>query len=783
MSGAGITTKIRQRLNFTNELVWKQFSARRLKLIEDNQLHYRKASDQDFEVKHVAETLRQEFNLPVTLLDDIDKLVRAAIQSIRRNRKRSSKSKKSLGNNFIIIGNSFQQQQHQPKRQKKSFDKTISEALLQTQLNTLFEHKPEDGIQRSNNVENNSANKESGKTRKREIDAISQEDNIEKPDPTPQKEETLPHLRSTVSDDNNGECFINDIMNVEGLKTSSAPEPHEYLHAYSKKQKISHSDVSKNAISSFIQPVIDGSSIGISSKTPQSARDSELINTIRINSLYAKKNFLNLIKKSKTCSLSTKTNLIVNKESNVYYLGRSIIPSIIAFLLCKNFPLDADNSSIEYLRMKLNSPEVLAKILKSLDYESPDIKLMSDDVAVDTLYYLVGCCIIDFRFNEIADLVSGIFCETIVTDFPMIQVNSLLLQQENYANKLKYQYADSDNEDDDGENVENHVKKVEIRFNKNALNFKFDSRVSATPTVLEVLVNCKKAFNIVSDSKILGMRDMCNNGKIVNNDFELEQIFLKYREIVIELCFVNEVEAGKQGKSSIQDDDGTITENSTSRYEQANNNIDNIASTNNNNADVIITKGTQTAALEETTQDPSKCSLLPSANSAYNAIPATAFDGGEVAPTPDPTPALTPTPGHSVSVSSAASASLSSSSSSSSSSSMLSLLSGSAAAATAHPPTAATVKPSPGCVPSGSIAASGTYRPPSSSSSSVTSTAASSPPPPALSLLSEISLLNPYRISSIQSYARSTSRSLQNLKLGNRQQDKTFIPPRFEKLL
>ena len=90
---SGVTTKIRQKLEFHDEARWKQFSARRLKLIEDNKLFTKNASDQDHQVKSVAESLQIEFGIAKHHLEDGDKLVRAESQSIRRNRKRSSKKK------------------------------------------------------------------------------------------------------------------------------------------------------------------------------------------------------------------------------------------------------------------------------------------------------------------------------------------------------------------------------------------------------------------------------------------------------------------------------------------------------------------------------------------------------------------------------------------------------------------------------------------------------------------------------------------------------------------
>ncbi|RCK62477.1 Transcription factor VHR2 [Candida viswanathii] len=87
----GVTHSIRDKLSFHDERLWKRFSARRLELIDTLDLSSRKASEQEQEIRKVAETLRTEFNYHPSYAPDFNKLVRAAVQSVRRNRKRSSK--------------------------------------------------------------------------------------------------------------------------------------------------------------------------------------------------------------------------------------------------------------------------------------------------------------------------------------------------------------------------------------------------------------------------------------------------------------------------------------------------------------------------------------------------------------------------------------------------------------------------------------------------------------------------------------------------------------------
>ncbi|KAK9312452.1 transcription factor Vhr1-domain-containing protein [Lipomyces starkeyi] len=112
---SGVTQTIRQRLQFTDEGLWKKFSARRLELIDSLSLSTKKSSEQYEVIIAVADTLRDEYGFPPHTLPDFDKLVRAAVQSVRRNRKRLPKSKaRSKSLSVERDGqNGEQEQQHQ----------------------------------------------------------------------------------------------------------------------------------------------------------------------------------------------------------------------------------------------------------------------------------------------------------------------------------------------------------------------------------------------------------------------------------------------------------------------------------------------------------------------------------------------------------------------------------------------------------------------------------------------------------------------------------------------
>lgn len=99
----GVTHLLRKKLKFEDDAGWKKFSARRLELIDSLSLGDKKASEQDYEIRRCAFILMKEFGYPEETLMDFDKLVKCAIQSARRNRKRTLQREKSTEPRFIIM--------------------------------------------------------------------------------------------------------------------------------------------------------------------------------------------------------------------------------------------------------------------------------------------------------------------------------------------------------------------------------------------------------------------------------------------------------------------------------------------------------------------------------------------------------------------------------------------------------------------------------------------------------------------------------------------------------
>lgn len=398
----GVTYSIRSKLNFLDERLWKRFSARRLELIDTLDLLSKKASEQDIEIQKVAEALRNEFNYSAEFIGDFDKLVRAAIQSVRRNRKRSCKSKKD-----------------DVKRVKYEEPKVIHSVLQNKQ-----------------------------------------------------------------------EPFLSSIANVlDNYNDSNMVDLN-----YCKKKEVSENDKAKETIDSMVKP-----RIGFSSKLPSIS--SLNINEPILNIEEVRKILINFIETSKSCS-----NSVLNKSHNLENLGESIIKTCVSFILEKSFE-NLNERSLEYLNKKMLQPEYLAKIFRSLDPLTGNI---NNEIAVISLYTLLGGCVKDFGFEVIMMPVCELFYRTIYQDYPIVAKSS-----NNFNYLMKSQPI---------------TKKILLKFNNRVLEFSYSVGNYSFPRYIEIIENAKSAFSLQKMTVSLRSKD-----GLVQSDADLERIFTRNDLIELEI--------------------------------------------------------------------------------------------------------------------------------------------------------------------------------------------------------------------------------------------------------
>lgn len=101
------TQLLRAKLGFRDDMLWKRFCARRLELIHSLSLSSRKASEQEEPVHFVARKLCSEYGYnPEGVLPDFEKLVRAGIQSVRRNQRRFTRGTNKEGKPVLLKSSS-----------------------------------------------------------------------------------------------------------------------------------------------------------------------------------------------------------------------------------------------------------------------------------------------------------------------------------------------------------------------------------------------------------------------------------------------------------------------------------------------------------------------------------------------------------------------------------------------------------------------------------------------------------------------------------------------------
>lgn len=541
---AGVTHAIRERLNFLDERLWKRFSARRLELIDTLELSSKKASEQEAEIKNVANTLRVEFGFGDDAFPDFDKLVRAAVQSVRRNRKRSTKSKR--------------------------FSSTMSPTNTSVYNWDVKKPKIKPSVSSSPEEITSSWNKNS----------LS-------------NDHLADHLAESLSNTHNPQ-FISEISR---LNSDSQDENNKAN--YSKIKQFSVTDKSKIAIDEIIQPRLNSkhkttmlpslSKLNFSSIS--SSNDPMQQNSL-LNSLNSTTNsphsvidptinatLLNYFERSKTCSEIK----LLDSTENLVLLGKNAISCCSAFIFEKSFDT-ASQSSIDYLRNKMNDQNYLANYYRNLDPSSTTAYSLNNETAVITLNTLIGGCIKDFGFENMMYLICESFYQRIIQDYPLISRNSIPFKSKNYTASLHDHQAKQREirHDDDKtynrslnslaaiaselqdhdlrksqslisnipsttlpESISNsnlassirsdlkstptssttskERKEVSLRFLSSKLEFTYPISNSATPKLIELIENAKSAFKL-SQHQMLGLRN-CTDGYIIKSDFDLEKIF------------------------------------------------------------------------------------------------------------------------------------------------------------------------------------------------------------------------------------------------------------------
>lgn len=533
LGSGGVTHSIRENLGFMDEKRWKEFSTRRLELIDKFNLHQRKASEQDDSIRQIANLLREEFGFPPNTLTDFDKLVRAAIQSVRRNRKRSSRARVHT-DKFVVYD---------------EFGRPMHQSSLPHQQTHHQRHGPHSASSSGSNSNSNSTtNLAAGFGMGMGLNmgtATSHSDSYPlsmnssgAPTPSLFSQPSLQHpvnFSSTLLNTNLGPPQVLQ-NNNSASSTGAVNAQNDHVSPENTKVVInsllsSNTTTTNNTTPSTslatspsstqlpsIKALTSGSMNSVTSLPLSNSSGST--NKIDI-SPQAKQKLLNFIQKSKSCLMLSNNDSSIHEE-NLHSLGKSVTMASISFIL-ERFFADISSDSINYLFDKLQTSNTLSKILKSLGFFSADVLILTDIQASNLLSKLIGCCVKDFGFDGVSYTLGEIFHEIILNEYPLVATQVTKITPESlFTPMLPIPPKEADNE---------VVKDVTLKYGQRVLELKFSPLSAAPPTYLELVENGKVAFGI--QGKNIRLK---SDGRELREE-DVSKLFrdLDRRKVVVEL--------------------------------------------------------------------------------------------------------------------------------------------------------------------------------------------------------------------------------------------------------
>lgn len=576
----GTTHRIREQLNFVDEKKWKRFSSRRLELIDKFQLSQFKASEQDLNIKQIANILRTEFGYPVTYSGEFEKLVTAAIQSVRRNRKRSKKK------SFMVNGNaSYSTSDEDPVSRMAS---PIGVAL----------QPPMSPVPISAAAAAAAANAATAAA----LQPLAPNNmgiGMGGPcPPTMAQQSALPvhvpvHVPVPVSLQQQQQLQLQQPAPVQGTQALSLPQPQQNdpsmrfarattpLHdtkfgrmisplsaasppsrplsnqvrvlpppsvtsgTHSNGRAEKYDDLIKSLITDLVNNTVPLHEQAMKDNNGLAMRLSEFgNNNVDANKpqdptpsgmpFFLREKIILLIQKSKSCAELANTQGSMELYSNLVTLGEMAIRSSVAFLV-ERFFSNMLSISMEYISKKSMSDENMANLCLKLF--SPAVRtnlsnMPMYEVQIKTLWLVSGAIVKDFGFDPCLYPLSEAIHHLIMTQYPLTNQNNSnnTVSESEDIKPIIFPIPTTSSQrttllstlpmkpEHANEDIN---KKVIINYRDNEHVFTFHQLSNGTPTVTEIMENSKSLFNIVTSTLPLGL---FYEGNLVTDDL-LNRLF------------------------------------------------------------------------------------------------------------------------------------------------------------------------------------------------------------------------------------------------------------------
>lgn len=468
----GVTHSIREKLNFLDDRLWKRFSARRLELIDTLDLSSRKASEQEDEIRKVADILRQEFHFDSRYFEDFDKLVRAAVQSVRRNRKRSTKLKRNIDS----------------KRQRVSSEGSV-ESVVKLETKT-----PEPSGRESDRFIS-------------EITRINTDANDEVYDMN------YPRTRALTNQDKSRAAIgsiIQPVLRDEnrphlGVMLPPLPEVNSCQSQAENEKKL-------HAIRTTLLLLMKRSKLCLESTTKIR---NDFLRTLghsaigAISALVFEKSFINL-----------------NQTSIDYLLEKLVLASFLAQFYRSLEPGSWVNKSLDDETASLTLQTLIGCCIKDFGFDQVLYSLGEAFYRSILLEYpLVLSSSKPFLGSELEKSLQTVPRE----DQPASQQAATL----SLTNLAAVATELRSHSQPAPANQLTSKKLVVLRFLSSALEFTYPTNNSAPPRFVEIMENATQAFKLNS-SQVYGLRNL-KTGAYVTTDFDLEKIFKNETNIELEI--------------------------------------------------------------------------------------------------------------------------------------------------------------------------------------------------------------------------------------------------------
>lgn len=497
---SGMTQAIRLKLNFNDESLWKKFSARRLELIDSMALSEKKASEQDDDITGLADKLRSEYGYHTDTLGDFERLVRAGIQSVRRNRKRVPKSRGFTPSTVIS------------KHKSKSFSAHPSSRPNDEEMDQSPDIHLSSGATSPGDIPvsftRNDCDKDmSNRTPKHDSEMVDVE-----PDES--------HNRGRIS--------------ISALVSPAAPS----------NDFAAQESLSPISVHSTTSPELHVPNVYSSSPRKTQEPIPELLTT-------ALDQLVSLVERCEMPHVFP----FAQDSAKLDYMGYSVLHTAATLSVQRRrFTSNEDISKF------VNSVLLSNVILQSISSVLPASSIFSsDEQHAEHLKLRVAACAMCYGFDSIIRTLSTVFIEIVNSDqLPDgqrfdFQLNSMdtkfnvnhtlysihhdtpsMLQM---PSPMPSSVASSScGTSVIGVSVLPSIIPVTLRFFSQKLDFTYAPGSSTPPTIREIMDNGKSAFHILGDNKVLKIRNLNMGGRVIETDNELAEIFETAR-IDLELYF------------------------------------------------------------------------------------------------------------------------------------------------------------------------------------------------------------------------------------------------------